>query len=139
MHPLQVVGKNLDSFCIMPPFGRTLSVRLVIIGIIVVIVPFFTLLLFKALAHLAPIFNPVACISAVNDITQISVTPVVSSASFLRWSKTVCRVPVRTLLVVRLVTPCFMITVECRVNHGCCVQHRLEVLHLSIDFFIVLW
>jgi hypothetical protein len=113
--------------------------RLVIIGIVVVIVPFFMLLLFKALVLLIPIFNPVACISAVDDVAQISVIPVLSSTAFLQWSETACRVPVRTLPVVRLVAPCFIIMDECRVNHGCCVQHRLEAFHVCINFFIVLW
>jgi hypothetical protein len=58
-------------------------VRSIIIGIVVVIVPFFMLLLFKALALLVPIFNMAACISAVDEVTQISVIPVSSSAVFL--------------------------------------------------------
>jgi hypothetical protein len=42
-----------------------------------------------------------------------------------------------TLSVVRLMTPYFTVTVEDRVNHGCCVQYRLEALYMCIDFFIV--
>jgi hypothetical protein len=57
------MGKSLDSSCIMPSFGRTLLVRLVIIGTIVVIVPFFTPLLFKALVLLMPVFDAAMCIS----------------------------------------------------------------------------
>jgi hypothetical protein len=57
------MGKSLDSSCIMPSFGRTLSVRLVIIGTIVVIVPFFTPLLFKALVLLMSVFDAAMCIS----------------------------------------------------------------------------
>jgi hypothetical protein len=64
--------------------------RLVIIGIVVVIVPFFMLLLFKALVLLIPVFNPVACISAADDVAQISVIPVLSSTAFLQWSETAC-------------------------------------------------
>jgi hypothetical protein len=67
------VGRSLDSSGIVPPFGRMLSVRLVVIGTIIVIVPFFTLLLSKALAG----------ISAVDDIVQILVIPVSSSTVFL--------------------------------------------------------
>jgi hypothetical protein len=74
----------------MPSFRKKLSVRLVIIGTIVVIVPFLVLLLFKALVLLMPIFNPVACISAVDDVAQISVIPVSPSIAFLRWSEIVC-------------------------------------------------
>jgi hypothetical protein len=77
------MGKSLDSSCIMPPFGRMLLVRLVIIGTIVVIVPFFMLLLFKALTLVMPVFNLAACISAANDVTQISIIPVLSSTAFL--------------------------------------------------------
>jgi hypothetical protein len=77
----------------VPPFKRTLSVRLVIIGTIVVIVPFFTLLLFKALAFLTPVFDPVTCITAADDVAQISVIPVSSLAAFLQWSKTASRIP----------------------------------------------
>jgi hypothetical protein len=82
MDPLQVVGKSLDSSCIVNSFGRLL-VRLVIIGIVVVIVPFFTLLLFKALTLLMLVFNPTACISAVDDVMQISIILVLSSTAFL--------------------------------------------------------
>jgi hypothetical protein len=133
------MGNSLDSSCIAPPFGRMLSVSLVIMGTIVVIVLFFTLLLFEVPVLLTPVFNPVACNSAVDDVEQISIISVLSSVAFLRWSETACRVPVRTLLVVRLVTLCFIIMVMCRVNHGCYVQHRLEVLHVCINFFDVLW
>jgi hypothetical protein len=133
------MGKSLDSSCIGPPFGGMLSVRLVLIGTIVVIVPFFTLLLFKALVLLTSIFNPAACISAVDDIAQILAIPVSSLAAFLRWSETSCRVPMRSLLVARLMTPCFVIIVECRVNHSCSVQHRLEALQVCVNFFVVLW
>jgi hypothetical protein len=138
MHPLQVVGKGLDSSCIVTSIGRMLSVRLVIIRTTVVIVPLFMSLLFKALTILTPVFDPVACIFVVDDITQVSVIPVSPSATFHRWSETASRVPARTPLVVKLVTPCFIIMVECRVNHGCCVQHRLEAFHVCINFFFVL-
>jgi hypothetical protein len=131
------MGKSFNSSCIAPSFRKTLSVRLVIIETIVVIVPFFTLLLFKVLTLLELVFNPVSCIYAADDVTQISVIPVSSSAAFLRWSETASRVPMGTLSVVMLVTPCFILTVERRVNHGCCIQHRLEVLHICVNFFII--
>jgi hypothetical protein len=60
-----------------------LSVRLVIIGTIVIIVPLFTPLMFKALTLLTPVFDLAACISAVDDIVQISVIPISPSAVFL--------------------------------------------------------
>jgi hypothetical protein len=113
--------------------------RLVVIGTIVVIVPFFTLPLFEVLVLLTSVFDPATCISTADDITQISVISVSSSAAFHQWSETAYRVPTRTLPVVKLMTPCFVVTVECQVNHGCCVQHRLKALHMCINFFIILW
>jgi hypothetical protein len=133
------MGKGLHFSSIAPSLRRTLSVRLVIIGTIVVIVPLFTSLLFKVLTLLTLVFDPAACIFAVDDIVQVSAIPVSPSATFLRWSETASWVPVWTLPVVKLVTPCFIITVECWVNHGCCVLHRLEVLHMRVNFFVVLW
>jgi hypothetical protein len=115
------MGKGLDSSYIAPSFMRALSMRFDIIGTIIVIVPLFTSLLFKALMLLTPVFYPATCIFAVDDIMQVSVIPVSPLATFLRWSETASRVPVRTLLVVKLMTPCFIISVECRVNHGCCI------------------
>jgi hypothetical protein len=113
--------------------------RVVIIGTIVVIVPFFAPLLSKTLTLLTPVFDLATCISAADDIMQISVNQVLPSAAFLWWSETAGRVPVRTLLVVMIMTLCIVITVECRVHHGCCVQHRLESLHVSSNFWIVFW
>jgi hypothetical protein len=121
------------------PFGRTLSVRLVIIGTILVIVPFFALLLFKMLALLTPIFDPAACITFVDDVMQISVIPVSTLVALLRWSEIAYRVPVRTLSVVTIMTPCLIIMVKCRVHHGCHVQHHLESLHIGSNFLIVFW
>jgi hypothetical protein len=46
-------------------------VRLVIIGTIIIIVPFFALLLFKVLALLTPVFDPTMCIFTTDDVTQI--------------------------------------------------------------------
>jgi hypothetical protein len=138
-HPLQVVEKSSDSSCIAPSFGRMLLVRLIIIGTVVVIVPFFTLLLFKALVLLAPVFNLVVCISTMDDVEKISGIQVSSSATFLWWSETASHAPMGTLPVVMLVTPCFILMVEHRVNHGCCIQHRLEALHVCVDFFIMFW
>jgi hypothetical protein len=87
------MGKGLDSSCIAPSLERTLLVRLVIIGTIVVIVPFFTSLHFKAVALVMLVFNPVTCIFAVNDVPQVSVILVSPSATFLWCSETIRRVP----------------------------------------------
>jgi hypothetical protein len=78
------MGKCLDSSCITPSFRRMLSVRLVVIGTIVVIVPFFTLLFFKKLTLLMLVFDLEACISSVDDISQISVIQASPSAAFLQ-------------------------------------------------------
>jgi hypothetical protein len=78
------MGKCLDSSCITPSFRRMLSVRLVVIGTIVVIVPFFTLLFFKKLTLLMLVFDLEACISAVDDISQISVIQASPLAAFLQ-------------------------------------------------------
>jgi hypothetical protein len=114
-----------------------LSVRLVIEGTIIVIVPLITSFLLNALTLLAPVVNPIVCISTTDDVAQISVIPILPSAVFLQLSETVDRVPTRTFSVVKIVTPYFTVTIEDRVNHGCCVQHRLEALYMRIDFFIV--
>jgi hypothetical protein len=70
--------KGFDS-CVAPSFERALPVRLIIIGTIIVIVAFFTQLLFKALTLLAPVFNLTTCVSTADDVAQISVIPVSSS------------------------------------------------------------
>jgi hypothetical protein len=114
-----------------------LSVRLVIKGSIIGIVPLITSFLLNALTLLVSVVNSIACISAADGATQISDIPIPPSVAFLRWSETAGRVPMWTLSVVRLMTPYFTVTVEDRVNHGCCVQYRLEALYMCIDFFIV--
>jgi hypothetical protein len=79
------------------------------------------LLLFKALVVPMPVFDSATCIIAVDDVAQVLVIPVSPLAAFLQWSQTAIRVPTQTLLVVQLMTLCFIITVECRVNHNCYV------------------
>jgi hypothetical protein len=108
--------------------------RLVIIGTKIVIVPLFTSLLFKVLTLLTSVFDPAVFIFAMVDVTQVSIFPALCSSSGVR----LLRVLVWTLLVVKLMTPCFIITVEGQINHDCCIQHRLEALHVCIKFFIVL-
>jgi hypothetical protein len=56
------MGKGFDSSCIMPSFGGTLSMRLVMIGTIVIIAPLLTSLLFKALVLLTQVFVLASCI-----------------------------------------------------------------------------
>jgi hypothetical protein len=86
MDSLQVLGERLDSSCITPSFGRMLSVRLVAIGTIVVIVPFFALLLLKTLMLLMLIFDPATCISVVDDIVQVAVVSATPLDPLLWWS-----------------------------------------------------
>jgi hypothetical protein len=63
-------------------------VRLVIIGTIVVIVPFFAPLQFKMITLLTPVFDPAACISTADDVMQISIILVLPSTAFLQCSET---------------------------------------------------
>jgi hypothetical protein len=91
-------------------------VRLIVIGTIIEILPFFTLLLFKTLMIMAPVFYSTTCISIADDVAQMSVIPISSSAAFLRLSEIASRVPVGTLPVVMLITSSFIFTVECQVN-----------------------
>jgi hypothetical protein len=83
-HPLQVVGKGLDSSCIVPSLRIMLSVRLVIIGTIVVIVPLLTSLLFKALTLLTLDFDPAACIFGADNVSQVLIILVSPSVAFHR-------------------------------------------------------
>jgi hypothetical protein len=106
-------------------------------GTIIVIVPLITSFLLNALMLLAPIVNPVTCISAADDVAQVMVIMIPPSAALHRWSETAGQVPARTLSVVKLMTPYLAVTVEDWVDHGCCIQHHLEVLYMCIDFFIV--
>jgi hypothetical protein len=131
------MGKSFESSWVAPSFRRALLVRLVIDGTMTVIVPLMTPLLLNVLTLLTPVVNPVVCISAVDDVMQISVISIPPSVVFLRWSDTAGRVPALTLSVVKLVTPYFTIMIEDQVNQGCCVQHGPEVLYMRIDFFIV--
>jgi hypothetical protein len=108
-----------------PEFIQCFKMCTQVMGPIVIIVPFFMLLLFKMLMLQTLVFYPATCISAGEDVMQISVIPILPSVVFLRWSETACRVPVQTLSVVMIMTPCLIITVERRVHHGCCVEHRL--------------
>jgi hypothetical protein len=83
------VGEDFDSSWVAPSFRGMLSVRLVVERTIVVIVHFITPLLLDALTLLAPAVNLAACVSAVDDITQVSVFPIMPLAVLLWWSETV--------------------------------------------------
>jgi hypothetical protein len=77
-------------------------VGLVVIRAKVIIVPFLTSFMLHAVSFLAPIFNPVTCISVVDYITQVSFLPI--WVMLLRGSDAAGRVPTRALAVVRVLT-----------------------------------
>jgi hypothetical protein len=91
-----------------------LSMRLVIVGAIIVIVPLLSLLLLVTLPISASVFNPIACISATNDITQVAVVSPMPSTVLLRWGDAAGRVPTGTTLV-------FIMSVMDWIRYGCCV------------------
>jgi hypothetical protein len=70
----------------MPSFRGALSVSLVIVGTIIIIVPLIVLILFHALSLSASVFDPVTCISAVDDVAQVAIIPPMSSAVLLQRS-----------------------------------------------------
>jgi hypothetical protein len=110
-HPFQVVGESFDSSWVMPSFRGALLVRLVIVGTIVIIVPLIALFLFNALSLSVSNFNPVVCISAADDIVQVTVVSPMPWAVLLRWSDAAGRVPTRTLPVLKLMTLVSVFTV----------------------------
>jgi hypothetical protein len=63
-------------------------VRVVKVGTTKIIVPLIVSFLFNAVSPLAPVFDPVMCISIADDVVQVSVIQVSSSVTFLRWSET---------------------------------------------------
>jgi hypothetical protein len=50
-------------------------VRLVIVRAIIVIVPLVALLVLNALPLSVTVFNPTACISIADDVTQVAIIP----------------------------------------------------------------
>jgi hypothetical protein len=121
----------------MPSFRGALPVRLIIVETIIIIVTLIALFLFHALSLSAPIFYLAACISAVDDVAQVTIVPPMSSSMLLQRSGGTGWIPVRTLPVAKLVTPVSIFMVVDRIHHGCCVQHRLEALDMHVDFLII--
>jgi hypothetical protein len=68
-------------------------VRLNIVGAIVVIVPLIALFMLVTLQFLAPVFYPTVCISAADDVAQVTFVPAMPSHMLLRWSDAAGRVP----------------------------------------------
>jgi hypothetical protein len=131
------VGKDFDSSFIAPSFRGALSMRLVVEGAIIIIVPLIVSFLFGMVSFLASAFDLVMGISVADDVVQVMVIPVSPLVAFLRWSQTTGRVPSQILSVVRILTPHITATLGNRVHYGCCVQHCLEALNMHVDFFIV--
>jgi hypothetical protein len=77
------MGKGLDSSCIAPSFRGVLSVRLVVEGTIIIIVPLIVPFLLNALSLLALIFDPTVCICVIDDVAQVWVIPIMPSAALL--------------------------------------------------------
>jgi hypothetical protein len=69
------------------------------------------LFLLNALSLLVPIFYLVVCISIMDDVAQITIVLITSSAGLLWWSETAGRVPMGTLLMAKLVASDSIITV----------------------------
>jgi hypothetical protein len=82
-----------------------LPVRLVIVRTIIIKVPFIVLFLLFTLPSLAVVFYSATCISATDDIMQVAVVSVTSSAVLLLWSDATGRIPMKTLLLVIIMTP----------------------------------
>jgi hypothetical protein len=78
MHPFQVAGENVDSSQITSFFKGALSVRLVVVGTIIIRGQhtLFKSLLLRALSFLAPVFNLAACISVMIDVMYVAVIPI---------------------------------------------------------------
>jgi hypothetical protein len=132
------MGESIDSFWVVPSFRGALLVRFVIVGTIVIIVPLIVLFLFHALSFSMPVFYPAVCISTADDVVQVTVVLTMPSATLLRWSVAIGRVPTGTLSMVKLVTPVSVLVIVDWIDYGCYVQHHLEVLNMCVDFFIIL-
>jgi hypothetical protein len=65
---------------------QTLSVRLVIVGAIVIMIPLIMLFLLITVPISVPVFDLVACISTADDVMQVAVVSTVLSAMLLWWS-----------------------------------------------------
>jgi hypothetical protein len=96
-------------------------VRLVILGAIIVIVPFIALLLLVTLPLLALVLNLAVCISAADDVAQDTVVFVAPTTVLLWWSDAAGRVPMGTVPVVIFVTLIFVLLAVDRICYSCCI------------------
>jgi hypothetical protein len=65
---------------------QTLSVRLAIVGAIVIMIPLIMLFLLITVPISVPVFDLAACISTADDVMQVAVVSTVLSAMLLWWS-----------------------------------------------------
>jgi hypothetical protein len=65
------MGESPDPSFIVSSFWRMVPVGLIIEGTITIIVSFITSFVLDAVSLLVPVFNPVACISIVDNVTQV--------------------------------------------------------------------
>jgi hypothetical protein len=63
------------------------------------------LFLLITLLILAHVFNPATCISGIDDVAQVAIVSVTSSAVRLPWSDATGRVPTKAFSVVIIMTP----------------------------------
>jgi hypothetical protein len=82
-HPLQVMGKGFDSSWITSPLRGALSVRLVIEGAIIIIVPFVMPFSLEAVSLLVPIFNLAVHVSVTDGDKQVTVILITPSTTLL--------------------------------------------------------
>jgi hypothetical protein len=78
------VGESLDFSFIVSPFRGMVLVGVVIVIAIVIIVPFTMSFAIIVVSFLAPIFDPVTCISIVYNIMQVPIVLISFSAVLFR-------------------------------------------------------
>jgi hypothetical protein len=111
-------------------------VGLVIVGVIIITVPFLASFALDAVSLLALVFDPVTCISIANNIAQVPF--ILISVVLLRGSDAAGRVPTWSLVVVTVLAQPFVSALWVRVLHGSCIQHGLQALDLRVGILIVL-
>jgi hypothetical protein len=132
------MGESFDPTFIASSFWGMMLMRLIVEGTVIVIVPLLVLFMLDVALHLAPVYNLVACISIVYNITQVLVILVSSSAMLLWGSETTGRAPMWALAVVKVLTPHSISMFGNRVHHSNHVQHCLVALNLRVDLLVVL-
>jgi hypothetical protein len=96
-------------------------VRLVIVWTIIFVVPHIELLLLVTLPISAPGFNSATCISAVDDIVQVTIVSAMPSTVLLWWSNATVQVPTWTMPVATLVTLVLILLVMDWICYSCCI------------------